>query len=273
MALQSWRRIGLSLTGAVSLALLSACATSSLPSDDPAAEKAGEALDASVTDATLASGAEEGVEPATEPGGGAEGAASETETAGVEDADEPVRVPESDNARIVAETSGTDAGADSGAPPSIGSFAVYATESIELNSGALITGCNVGVEGTAGPFLSGGVAAYFNSGGEIATSETLYAVSVYLNSGATIGPVETNSLTNQHGSYGAESPFPHSMPAPPALPSATAGTTAITLTSGAGQPRPRRAGSSATSGFTMEWTIRSSTTTSVGTDSSTKWTF
>ena len=48
--------------------------------------------------------------------------------------------------------------------PTIGSFAVYATEAIELNSGALITGCNVGVENTTGPFLGGGAAAYFNSG-------------------------------------------------------------------------------------------------------------
>ena len=63
---------------------------------------------------------------------------------------------------------GDGAAPDAGpASPSIGAFAVYATEAIEMNGGALVTGCNVGVENTTGPFLGGGAAAYFNSGATI----------------------------------------------------------------------------------------------------------
>ena len=69
-----------------------------------------------------------------------------------------------------------DSGSDAGpASPSIGSFALYATEAIELNSTSLVTGCNIGVENTTGPFLGGGAAAYFNSGATIQSSQTPYA--------------------------------------------------------------------------------------------------
>lgn len=67
--------------------------------------------------------------------------------------------------------SGTDAGP---ASPDIGSFALYATDAIELNSGSSVTGCNLGVESTTGPFIAG-AAAYLNSGGKIQSSQTLYA--------------------------------------------------------------------------------------------------
>ncbi len=141
-------------------------------------------------------------------------------------------------ATLAADLSARDAGAsdagDAGpASPGIGSFAVYATEAIELNSGALITGCNVGVEGTAGPFLAGNAAVDLNSGAQIQASQTLYASSVYLNSGASIGAVDTDSLTGSSGAkHGSVSAFP-TMPAAPALPAATAGTTAVTVNSGA----------------------------------------
>ncbi len=60
-----------------------------------------------------------------------------------------------------AEALSGDSGSDAAPPPSpsIGSFAVYATEALEMNSGALITGCSVGVENTTGPFLGGGASA------------------------------------------------------------------------------------------------------------------
>src|SRR5271154_5360800 len=76
-------------------------------------------------------------------------------------------------ARTAEAVSAGDAGS---ATPSLGSFPGYATEAIELGSGASIRGgCNVGVEGSAGPFLGGGAAAYLSSGSEIQSSETLYA--------------------------------------------------------------------------------------------------
>ena len=71
---------------------------------------------------------------------------------------------------------GSDAGGDAGshsvnggiaASPVIGSFGVYATESILLNANSTISDCTVGVEKTTGPFLSGGVAAYFNADSSI----------------------------------------------------------------------------------------------------------
>ena len=126
--------------------------------------------------------------------------------------------------------SGSDAGPTS---PSIGSFALYATEAIELNSTSLVTGCNVGVENTTGPFLAGGAAAYFNSGATIQSSQTLYAYSTYLNSGASLGALDTDHVLGNGGAtYGTLSTFP-AMPAPPATPAATAGTTPVTLNSNA----------------------------------------
>jgi hypothetical protein len=69
-----------------------------------------------------------------------------------------------------------DGGGDAGPPsPSIGTFAVYATEALEMSGTSLITGCNVGVENTTGPFLAGNAAAYFNSGSTIQSTQTLYA--------------------------------------------------------------------------------------------------
>jgi hypothetical protein len=122
-----------------------------------------------------------------------------------------------------------------GVAPGIGSFAVYATEAIELSSGSSITGCSVGVENTGGPFLAGGAASYLSSGAKIQSSQTLYASSVYLSSGASLGPIDTNHVMRSSGAtYGTVSTFP-AMPAPPAPPSATAGKTAITL--GAGTSR------------------------------------
>ncbi len=122
-----------------------------------------------------------------------------------------------------------------GVAPGIGSFAVYATEAIELSSGSSITGCNVGVENTGGPFLGGGAAAYLSSGAKIQSSQTLYASSVYLSSGASLGPIDTNHVVRSSGAtYGTLSTFP-AMPVLPAAPSATAGITAVTL--GAGSSR------------------------------------
>jgi hypothetical protein len=129
---------------------------------------------------------------------------------------------------IAEAVTGPDAGPTS---PAIGSFAIYATQAIELNSGSSITGCAVGVENAAGPFL-GSAAAYFNSGAKIDPAQTLYASSVYLNSGAEIGPLAATQVTAHSGSsHGAVSSFPV-MPAPPALLAATAGTMAVTLNSG-----------------------------------------
>ena len=164
-----------------------------------------------------------------------------------EDAYQPAAGPEraslvpDDMHADVVDSGAADAGP---ASPSIGAFALYATEAIELNSGALVTGCSVGVENTTGPFLSGGAAAYFNSGATIQSTQTLYAYSVYLNSGASLGPVDTDHVMGNSGAtYGTVSTFP-AMPAPPTLPAATAGTTSVTLNSGARRrllPEPMQA--------------------------------
>ena len=78
-----------------------------------------------------------------------------------------------------------------------------------MNSGALVTGCNVGVQNTTGPFLAGGVTAYFNSGAAIQSSQTLYAYSTFLNSGASLGPIDTSNLMGTSGAtHGAVSTFP-----------------------------------------------------------------
>ena len=84
-----------------------------------------------------------------------------------------------------------------------------------MNSGALVTGCNVGVENTTGPFLGGGAAAYFNSGATIQSSQTLYAYSTYLNSGVSLGPVDTDRILGNGGAtYGPVSTLPgHAGPA------------------------------------------------------------
>ena len=116
--------------------------------------------------------------------------------------------------------------------PSLASFALYATEAIEMDTRASVTGCNVGVENTTGPFLGGGVPAYLNSGAKIQSTETLYASSVFLSSGSSVGPIDTNHLTGSSGAtHGAVSAFP-TMPVPPAAPSAKAGTTSVTLSAG-----------------------------------------
>ena len=140
---------------------------------------------------------------------------------------------------VVDEPVGTSAAAlstDSGgtpASPSIGSFAVYATEAVELNAGSLVTGCNVGVENQTGPFLAGGASAYFNGAATIQSNQTLYAYSTYLNSGASLGPIDTDRVLGNGGAkYGPVSSFPV-MPAAPALLAAKAGTTTVTLNSGA----------------------------------------
>ncbi len=117
--------------------------------------------------------------------------------------------------------------------PNLGSFAVYATEAVELSSGSSVTGCNVGVENTGGPFLAGGAAAYFSSGAKVQSSQTLFASSVYLSSGASLGPLYTNKVIASSGAtHGKVSTFP-AMPAPPAAPSATAGAAAVTVSAGA----------------------------------------
>ena len=122
--------------------------------------------------------------------------------------------------------------------------------------GSSITGCGVGVENTDGPFLAGGAAAYLSSGAKIRSSQTLYASSVYLSSGASLGPIDTNNVMRSSGAtYGKVSTFPQ-MPAAPAAPSATAGTSAVTVSAGASKTLASGAYGSVTvnSGATLKLT-------------------
>ena len=95
-----------------------------------------------------------------------------------------------------------------------------------------MTGCNVGVEGTVGPFLVGAVAAYINSGATIQSDETLYSFSTHLNAGASVGSIATDKLTGDTAAvHGKISTFPE-MPTAPMLPQGTAGTTAVRVEPG-----------------------------------------
>ena len=224
------------------------------PPDD--VSNAGGPLDASIGDTSAALRGDDSEEGATPSGPATVG---ETVAGPGEDAYEPAAGPEraslvpDDMHADVVDSGAADAGP---ASPSIGAFALYATEAIELNSGALVTGCSVGVENTTGPFLSGGAAAYSNSGATIQSTQTLYVYSVYLNSGASLGPVDTDHIMGNSGAtYGTVSTFP-AMPAPPTLPAATAGTTSVTLNSGASKTLAAGAYASVTvnSGATLSLT-------------------
>lgn len=99
-----------------------------------------------------------------------------------------------------------------------------------MSTGSSVSGCNVGVEDTSGPFFGGGAAAYLLAGAKIQSTETLYANSVFLTSGVSVGPIDTNHLVESSGaSFGKVSAFPTTMPALPGVPSAKAGTSAVTL--------------------------------------------
>ena len=215
MAHRLGRRLGsLLLAGVVSSLAMGACISPPEAADDSVASQTGVASDEAATDA------ETGLLPPAD-GNDEQPSADIPE----EGADESLARPHPDFASMTA----LDAAP---ASPSIGAFAVYATEALEMNSGALVTGCSVGVESTTGPFLSGNAAASFNSGAKIQSSQTLYAYSIYLNSGVSLGPVDTDHvLGNSGATYGPVAAFP-AMPAPPPLPAATAGTTAVTLNSG-----------------------------------------
>ena len=107
-----------------------------------------------------------------------------------------------------------------------------------------------------GPFLAGGAAAYLSSGAKIQSNETLFASSVLLSSGASIGPVYTSKVMKSSGAtYGKVSSFP-AMPVPPAAPAATAGSTAVTVSAGASKTLASGAYGSVTvsSGATLKLT-------------------
>lgn len=92
-------------------------------------------------------------------------------------------------------------------------FALYAQRSVTLGSSDHINGGDVGVAVPApsafGPQLVVG------SSVSVQTNHNLVAPSVSLGSGAQVGDVETNALTNSGGTLGTQAPYPSSMPSPP----------------------------------------------------------
>lgn len=113
----------------------------------------------------------------------------------------------------VAESVGTATSALNNAP-TIGNFAIYAQRSVTIGGSDAINGGDVGVSTTApasfGPQVKVGTSA------TIQTTHNLLAPSVSLASGAHVGDVQTNTLTNNGGTLGAQASFPAaSMPAAP----------------------------------------------------------
>lgn len=101
-------------------------------------------------------------------------------------------------------------------------FALYAQRSVTIGSSDHIYGGDVGVAGLAassfGPQLVVGASA------TVQTDHNLVAPSVSLASGAHVGDVQTNSLTNSGATLGTQASYPTSLPSLPlALPSGAGG--------------------------------------------------
>jgi hypothetical protein len=101
-------------------------------------------------------------------------------------------------------------------------FALYAQRSVTLGSSDHINGGDVGVATVAAP--SFGPQLVVGASATVQTNHNLVAPSVSLASGAQVGDVQTNSLTNSGATLGTVAAYPSSMPsAPVALPTGSGG--------------------------------------------------
>jgi hypothetical protein len=97
--------------------------------------------------------------------------------------------------------------------PKISDFALYAQRSVTLGASDQINGGDVGVSTAASP--SFGTQLRVGSSATVQMSHSLLAPSVSLASGAHVGDVQTNSLTNNGGTFGTQASFPGAaMPVP-----------------------------------------------------------
>ena len=103
-------------------------------------------------------------------------------------------------------------------------FALYAQRSVTLGSSDHINGGDVGVATVAPPAF--GPQLVVGASATVQANHNLVAPSVSLGSGASVGDVQTNSLTNSGATLGTVASYPSSMPLPPlALPTGSGGST------------------------------------------------
>ncbi len=112
-------------------------------------------------------------------------------------------------------------------------FALYAQRSVTLGSSDHINGGDVGVATVAPPAF--GPQLVVGASATVQTNHNLVAPSVSLGSGAHVGDVQTNLLTNSGATLGTVASYPSSMPLPPvALPTGSGGSNvtvpALTIT-------------------------------------------
>ena len=117
--------------------------------------------------------------------------------------------------------------------PPISSFALYAGNSVEMRDRARVDGANVGVRrASPGPHLFSGFELALANNARVDPNFGVYGDSVRLDSGATIGNVYTNGLTQVGATFGQVSPFVELSALPP-LPAITPGTSNIAVSAGA----------------------------------------
>ena len=117
--------------------------------------------------------------------------------------------------------------------PTLGDFAVYASNSVSLMDRASVQGGDVGVEHSSnGPFLVAGYEASLVADAKIDATHDLLAEDVYLRDRATVGDVEATHITNQNGGVYVHQYALPPMPASPAVATPAPGTTALNVSSG-----------------------------------------
>jgi hypothetical protein len=119
----------------------------------------------------------------------------------------------------------SDGGAGTPAPTNIDTFLVYAAQSVSLGSGDHSVGGDIGVSGAGGSITVGALDG-------LDVLHTLVAPLITVGSGAIVGAVDTNTLTNNGGLVGPQTAYPASVPPLPAVFPATPGTTNITVAQG-----------------------------------------
>ncbi len=122
---------------------------------------------------------------------------------------------------------GVDAASSLDENPTISDFVLYAERSVTLGKGDRIQGGDIGVAALAvqsfGPQLTVGDASFVDP------NEDLLAPSVQLGKDASVGDVETSTLTNNGGKLRLQAPLPTPMPAVPIALASTPGTSNVAV--------------------------------------------
>jgi hypothetical protein len=120
------------------------------------------------------------------------------------------------------------------ASPKTSDFVIEAQNSVRLQTGGLVlSGGDIGARGTTGPFLADSAAVDALTGVQVQTTHNIIAASVNLGTGAQVGDVQTSHLVTgtgaTHGGVSALVP----LPALPVAAAVSAGTTNLTVATGA----------------------------------------